>query len=337
MREPSFWWQEPAPAWTAVLAPLSRLYGTIAARRMTRPGERVTVPVICIGNLTVGGAGKTPAALAIAAMLRQSGLTPVFLTRGYGGRLTGPVRVERTNGSADVGDEPLLLARAFPTIVAADRPAGATIAISAGASAIVMDDGFQNPSLSKDFSLLVMDGRRGIGNGRVLPAGPLRAPIDAQMERANALLVVGPPSVEALPAIEAARAAGIPVLAARLVPDPAILELIVGRRVLAYAGIGDPDKFFATLRQAGVSVAATRAFDDHHRYTAEEAQDLLAWAKRDRLMLVTTEKDFVRLAGDGALAELAMQTDALPVRLVFEDPTVMRGLLAGAIRRIRPL
>jgi tetraacyldisaccharide 4'-kinase len=295
------------------------------------------VPVICIGNLTVGGAGNTPAALAIALMLRQSGLTPAFLTRGYGGLLAGPVRVERTNDSADVGDEPLLLARAFPTIVARDRPAGAIIAVAAGANAIVMDDGFQNPSLTKDFSLIVVDGRRGIGNGRVQPAGPLRAPIAAQMEHSDALLVVGPQSAAADPAFDAARTRGIPILTARLVPDPAILALIVSRKVLAFAGIGDPEKFFATLRDAGVVVTASRAFEDHHRYTEEEAQDLLAQAQRDRLMLVTTEKDHVRLNGDGALADLARQTDALPVRLVFDNPSAMRMLLMTAVRRIRPI
>jgi tetraacyldisaccharide 4'-kinase len=337
MREPSFWWHEPTPAWASLLAPLSQVYGTIAARRMARPGERVAVPVICVGNLTVGGAGKTPTALAIASMLRQSGLAPAFLTRGYGGRLAGPVRVERTNDSADVGDEPLLLARAFPTIVAGDRPAGAIIAVAAGANVIVMDDGFQNPSLTKDFSLIVVDGWRGVGNGRVLPAGPLRAPIEAQLQHTDVLLVVGPRSGAAAPVIDAARSHGIPVLMARLMPDPATLALIVGRKVLAFAGIGDPEKFFETLREAGVVVAATRSFEDHHRYTAEEAEDLLAQAQQERLMLVTTEKDYVRLTGGGALADLARQTDALPVRLAFEDPSTMRMLLTGAVGRIRPI
>ena len=189
MREPSFWWGEASLA-SALLAPLAAIYGAVAQARLGARGRRAGAPVVCIGNLTVGGAGKTPTALAVAAILAAASERPVFLSRGYGGTLAGPVRVDPArHGGHDVGDEPLLLARAAPTIVARDRVKGA--AIAAGASVIVMDDGFHNPSLVKDFSLLVVDARRGIGNGRVIPAGPLRAPLDAQLARAHALVVVG--------------------------------------------------------------------------------------------------------------------------------------------------
>ena len=189
MREPSFWWGEASLA-SAMLAPLAAIYGAVAQARLARRGRRAAAPVVCIGNFTVGGAGKTPTALVVARMLAAAGERPVFLSRGYGGTLAGPVLVDPTRHRAqDVGDEPLLLARTAPTIVARDRVKGASIA--AGASVIVMDDGFHNPSLAKDFAVLVVDARRGIGNGRVIPAGPLRAPLDAQLARAHALVLVG--------------------------------------------------------------------------------------------------------------------------------------------------
>ncbi|HWL04116.1 MAG TPA: tetraacyldisaccharide 4'-kinase, partial [Xanthobacteraceae bacterium] len=189
MRPPAFWTRRPGLA-AGLLSPIAALYDRIATRRMTRAGAALSVPVICIGNPTLGGAGKTPTAIAVAQLLTAAGERPVLLSRGYGGRLAGPVRVDPARHlAADVGDEPLLLARAAPVVVARDRVAGAHLALSAGASVMVMDDGFQNPSLHKDFSILVVDGGSGIGNGRVFPAGPLRASLDAQLARAQALLV----------------------------------------------------------------------------------------------------------------------------------------------------
>src|SRR5215471_2279010 len=189
MREPAFWWREPGLL-AALLAPLGALYGAVAALRLQLPGRRARVPVVCVGNLTLGGSGKTPTAIAIARMLQAAGDRPVFLTRGYGGRLAGPVLVTPSHTAAEVGDEPLLLARVAPTIVARDRVTGAAAAEAAGAGIIVMDDGFQNPSLEKDLSVLVVDGRRGIGNDHVFPAGPLRAPLAAQLAGADAVLVI---------------------------------------------------------------------------------------------------------------------------------------------------
>ncbi len=334
MREPAFWWREAGLA-AGLLAPLAALYGAVAGARLTRRGARAAVPVVCIGNLTVGGAGKTPLALALARRLAADGDTPMLLSRGYRGRLEGPLRVDPVRHRAlDVGDEPLLLARVAPTFVARDRVAGAQAAAAAGANIIVMDDGFQNPSLHKDFSVLVVDGRRGIGNGRVVPAGPLRAPLMAQLARADALVVVGP-SQAAADVTAAARARGMPVFAAELAPDAAAVAALAGTRVLAFAGIGYPQKLFATLTAAGIVVAATRSFPDHHRYTPVQAAMLCAQADREALMLVTTEKDLVRMQGDADIAGLAARARALPVTLMLADPDgfwrLLRTKLAGAL------
>ncbi len=334
MREPAFWWRQDGPA-AAMLAPFAAVYGAVAARRIARMGARAAVPVVCIGNPTVGGAGKTPTALTVARMLAADGETPVFLTRGYGGRLAGPVRVDPSqHRAADVGDEPLLLARAHATIVARDRVRGAQAAVAAGASVIVMDDGFQNPSLAKDFSVLVVDAKRGIGNRRVIPAGPLRAPLAAQLERAQALIVVGEDDAGVA---DDARKHGLRMFRARLAPNAAFIASLAGKRVLAFAGIGDPEKFFATLREAGVVVAATRNFDDHHRYTRADAQALCAEAERDGLTLVTTEKDLARLQGDDEIAALATRSRALPVTLLFDDDAGFGRLLREHITRARAL
>jgi len=332
MREPSFWWSEGSFA-SALLAPLAAIYGAVAQWRLGRDGERAGAPVVCIGNLTVGGAGKTPTALAIARVLAAAGERPVFLSRGYGGTLAGPLLVDPARHRArDVGDEPLLLARTAPTIVARDRVKGAGIAQDA--SVIVMDDGFHNPSLVKDFVVLVVDGRRGIGNGRLIPAGPLRAPVDAQLARAHALIVVGGLGRAAAIA-ERARAAGIPVLQARLQADQDVIASLRGRRVLAFAGIGDPEKFFATLGEAGVVLAATRIFPDHHRYTRAEAVALCDDAERGDLVLMTTEKDLARLFGEDQVKELAARAKALPVTLAFEDEETMKSLLLERLARAR--
>jgi tetraacyldisaccharide 4'-kinase len=335
MREPPFWWRQGGTA-AAMLAPFAVVYGAVAARRMARKGSTAGVPVVCVGNPTVGGAGKTPTALAVARMLAADGETPVFLTRGYGGRIAGPVRVDPVqHRAADVGDEPLLLARVAPTIVAHDRVAGARAAVAAGASVIVMDDGFQNPALAKDFSVLVVDGRRGIGNGWAIPAGPLRAPLGAQLDRAQALIVVGEGGAPNV--MDEVRQRALPVFGAKLAPDSAFIASLAGKRVLAFAGIGDPEKFFATLRAQDVTVAAARGFDDHHRYTRADAQGLCAEAERDGLNLVTTEKDLVRMQGDDDVVSLARQSRALPVTLTLDDDDGFRSLLHAYVSRTRGL
>jgi tetraacyldisaccharide 4'-kinase len=336
MREPSFWWRKTGVAerlLAPVLLPLAAVYGAVAGIRLRQQGRLAGAPVVCVGNLTVGGAGKTPLALAVAPMLAAAGERPAFLSRGYGGREAGPLQVDPAqHRAAEVGDEPLLLARAAPTIVARARACGARMAVELGASVIVMDDGFQSPSLAKDIAVLAVDARRGIGNGRVVPAGPLRAPLAAQLRRADAMVVIGD-GAGAAGVAAAARDRGIPVFAARLAPDAGFIAALGGGRVLAFAGIGDPDKFFATLADAGIAIAATRSFPDHHPYTRAEAQALCEHADRDGLVLVTTEKDLARLAGDDAVAELAGHAHALPVRLVFEDEDTFKRMLLVKLAR----
>ena len=333
MREPAFWWREAGLA-AGLLAPLAAVYGAVASARLARRGAGAAAPVICIGNLTIGGAGKTPLALTLARLLKAAGDAPMLLSRGYGGRLPGPLRVDPArHRAADVGDEPILLAGIAPTFVARDRVKGAEAAVAAGASVIVMDDGFQNPSLQKNFSVLVVDGRRGIGNGRVVPAGPLRAPLTAQLARADALVVVGASNGGAC-VTAAARGRGVPVFHASLVPDAAVAAALAGTRVIAFAGIGDPEKLFATLTGAGIAIAATRSFPDHHRYAPAEARMLCEQADREALTLVTTEKDLVRMQGDARVAALAARARALPVTLTLADPAgflrYLRTRLAGA-------
>lgn len=296
-------------------------------------GARASLPVVCVGNVTVGGSGKTPAAIAIAAALRGHGWRPAFLTRGHGGELAGPVLVDPARQAfPQIGDEACLLARHAPTVVARDRPAGAALAASIGADILVMDDGLQNASLIKDLGIAVFDGAVGIGNGRILPAGPLRAPLAAQWQRVDAVLIVGP----GLPGEEIARHSerrGLPVLRAAIEPDPQAAGALRGRRVLAFAGIGRPDKFFATLREIGAQLAATRGFADHHPFGIAQVRRLLDRAERDDLLPVTTEKDLARLSPYADAEPRIARIRALPVTLAFAEPDVASQLL---LRHLSP-
>lgn len=328
MREPAFWWRKAGLA-SGLLAPVAACYGAIAARRMAKAGAHAGVPVVCVGNFTHGGAGKTPTAMYLAKMLEYAGEKPFCLSRGYGGSLAGPQRVDaKVDGAAQVGDEALLLARVAPTIVAHDRVAGAEAARVAGASVVVMDDGLQNASLAKDFTLAVVDGRRGLGNARVFPAGPLRAPLKAQLARTDALLIVGEG-----PGAASAAAAGLPVFHAHLQPDSRSIAELKARQVLAFAGIGDPDKFFATATEAGIAIAQRRAFPDHHRFTAEEAAELIMQAEHGGFALLTTEKDRARMAGEPLLAALAAKAHVLPVTLVVKEADDLRRSVLAKLRR----
>jgi tetraacyldisaccharide 4'-kinase len=329
MRDPSFWWRQAGLA-AGLLAPAAACYGAVAARRMARAGARAGVPVLCVGNFTHGGAGKTPAVMTLAKMLHDAGEMPFCLSRGYGGNLAGPTQVDvGMHSAAQVGDEALLLARVAPTIVARDRVAGAQAARTAGASVVIMDDGLQNASLAKDFTLAVVDGRRGIGNARVFPAGPLRAPLDAQIARSDALLVIGE-AAGARNVIAAARR--LPLLHGRLVPDAAAVTALARRKVLAFAGIGDPEKFFATVEEAGITIALQKPFPDHHRYSGEEAAKLVMRAEHDGLSLLTTEKDRARIAGEPLLAALAARASVLPVTLVVIEADELRRLVLAKVR-----
>ncbi len=331
LRAPA-WWQAAPGAWSTLLQPFAALYGEIVVRRWRRTdGYRASVPVVCIGNLTAGGSGKTPVAIAVAKVLAAMGERPMFLSRGYGGSVTGPYRVHQDQDTAIyVGDEPLLLARQAPTVVCADRVAGAETAIADGASILVMDDGFQNPSLQKDLSIVVVDGEAALGNQRVIPAGPMRAPLAHQLERMDILLVLGPGS-NADPLIEIVERLGKPVLRATLKPEGET-GWLAERPVIAFAGIGRPQKFFTTLTNLGASLVEQHAFPDHHSWTDLDAEMLLAAAHRQRAQLVTTEKDQVRLAeNDGPTGRLKSEARPLPVTARFDKPEALAALLQKAL------
>jgi tetraacyldisaccharide 4'-kinase len=335
MREPAFWHRP--PSWTSSsLALLGALYGLVAANRLQRGGFDAGIPVLCVGNYHLGGAGKTPMVLALAKLLRELGETPVVLSRGYGGRLRGPVKVDPERHAADdVGDEPLMLAATVPVAVARDRVEGVALARSQGATVILMDDGFQNPAISKDASLIVIDGDRGLGNGRVFPAGPLRAPLLPQLDRTDALIVIGN-GAAAAPVAAAIAARQKPVLSAHLVADEAQVTSLRGKRALAFAGIGDPERFFRTLRGCGIELAAERPFADHHRFSQTEIESLIADAGRDGLTLVTTEKDLARLrrAGEG-LPVWARKIVPFKVTLEFDDAARLRKFVSERLFRAR--
>ena len=335
MREPAFWHRP--PSWISLLlTPLAALYGLIAGHRLQRQGLDAGIPLLCVGNYHVGGAGKTPTVLALTGLLRDLGETPVVLSRGYGGRLRGPVKVDPARHAAgDVGDEPLMMASTVAVVVARDRIEGVALARSQGATVILMDDGFQNPAIAKDASLIVIDGERGLGNGCVFPAGPLRAPLSPQLDRTDALIVVGGGSA-AKPVATALAARGRPVLSAHLRPHEASVKALQGKRALAFAGVGDPARFFRTLRACGIDVAAERAFPDHHPFSESEIETLIAHASREALTLVTTEKDMARLlAPGGALAFWANDIIPFAVRLEFDDPAQLRKLVTDRLFQAR--
>lgn len=325
-----FWWYRRRGAVAAALAPLGRLYGARAEARFARAEPyRPRLPVICVGNFTAGGGGKTPTAIAVASLLKELGEKPAFLTRGYGGRSEGPLFVEPGQSAEQVGDEPLLLAEVAPTVVAADRAAGAMAIEATDASVIVMDDGFQNPGIAKDLSLIVVDSESGIGNGLIIPAGPLRAPLEAQVARADALLVIGDGGKAArLADVFAAQAK--PVLKARMVPrqDKRWLSVLP---VIGFAGIARPEKFFATLRDNGARLIDTRAYPDHYRYSERQARSLLKEARDYKAMLVTTEKDYVRLPDgpeeDSARAELRHRARPFLIAVEFGEAAAAKELL----------
>ncbi len=322
-REPS-WWYLPQPTLTArLLAPAAALYGAIGARRMLKPPSATSpLPVICIGNFTAGGTGKTPLALLVADRLRQRGLTPAFLTRGYGSRARHPTVVDPARHvAADVGDEALLLARAACVMVAPDRTAGARAIIQQrpDADLIIMDDGLQNPSLAKDLRIAVVDGARGFGNGLVIPAGPLRVSLAVQLAHTDIVVVNGRREDRDSIARAVAPAFTGPVLSAHQVPAVES-GWLAGTAVVAFAGIGNPQRFFRLLEQSGARLVQERSFTDHHAFTDRDAAALLAAARRLGAILVTTEKDLVRLVGaSGARGELARSARPLAITTAFHD------------------
>ncbi|MCB1448311.1 MAG: tetraacyldisaccharide 4'-kinase [Rhizobiaceae bacterium] len=332
---PPFWWKKGDPrAW--LLSPASLVYGYFAGRRM-RHARRAEVgaPVICVGNFTVGGAGKTPTVITLARAAKARGLKPGVLSRGYGGSMDRTTVVDPDHHRArDVGDEPLLIAREALTVIARKRLDGARLLIDQGADLIIMDDGFQSAALHFDYALMVIDSRRGIGNGFLVPAGPVRAPTVLQLAHATALLKLGDGD-GADPFIRIAARSGKPVYEGMVRPV-GDASSIAGKRVLAFAGIADPAKFFRTVEGLGAEIVVARSFGDHQHLSDDEIADILATAGKQELAIITTAKDAVRLRGHhGPAEELAARATVIEVEMVFDSPTAPRLILDGALSGFR--
>lgn len=331
MRAPGFWWRGPADtgAAEAALWPLARLYAAATARRVaTSTGFRPEVPVICSGSLVVGGSGKTPTIIALVSEVERRSLRPIVVTRGYGGRERGPIRVDARRMTArDVGDEPLLLSAFAPVVVARDRAAGARLAVAEGAEVILLDDGFQNPSVARDLNLVVVDAAVGFGNGRVLPAGPLREPVAVGLGRANGLIVIGDERDRATLHQRWPQIARLHRLDARLAPLATGMDWS-GLRVVAFAGIGRPEKFFDTLEALGADIVRRIPLADHQQFTPALLTRLRREAQSSSSQLVTTEKDAARLP-----EAFRREVLTLPVRLEWSDPAAVATLLDPLLTR----
>ncbi|MBL4905830.1 MAG: tetraacyldisaccharide 4'-kinase [Sneathiella sp.] len=318
MKAPKFWNGNQSSLVPLLLSPLSVVYRFFdRLNRKSKSTLSASVPVICVGNAIVGGAGKTPVAISLAQYLIGQGWNVHFLSRGYGGQYKGPLRVvPDVHTALDVGDEPLLLASFAPTWISRDRVTGAAAAAKASADIIIMDDGFQNTSLKHDISFLVVDGGFGIGNGRILPSGPLREPIKEALDRADAVIVIG--SGIELSFLEGKTP---PIFGAKITPH-ALQKELVGGKVVAFAGIGRPEKFFDSLRDTGADVVETVEFPDHHNFSQEDIMMLVEKAAQLDAALVTTRKDYVRLSDDAR-----MMTTVFDIDLVFKNPKELQKLL----------
>jgi tetraacyldisaccharide 4'-kinase len=324
MRAPDFWQHGASAFWPTLLAPAALFYrlGFLARAGTARP-QRASIPVICVGAATLGGAGKTPLTAALARRLRQQGRKVHIVTRGYGGSERGPLLVDPgRHGASDVGDEALLLLQAAPTWVARDRAAGARAAAEAGADLVLLDDGLQNPTLAKTFSFLAVDGATGFGNGRLLPAGPLREPVAAAAARCQAAVIIGKDEA----GVAAQLPASLPRLNARI--EPIGCDALKGRRWLAFCGLGRPAKFRRTLEEIGLDLAGWRAFPDHHHYSERELAGLRAEAARLTAGLLTTRKDWVRLRPDDRSG-----VTPLDIVLRFEEEAELDRLLQSISKR----
>lgn len=331
---PPFWWEK--ADWRAwALWPASYIYGRIARMRLDNARRVATpLPVLCVGNLTVGGAGKTPVAIALARAAREAGRKPGFLSRGYGGSVAAPVLVDADHDTArHVGDEPLLLAAHAPVAVTPDRAAGAALLAAQGCDFVIMDDGFQSARIAIDYALIVVDGKRGIGNGHVIPGGPMRAPLVDQLRHGDAVLVVGEGDGGNRIVRQAARAAK-PVHHAHI--QPVNGQDFAGKGYLAFAGIGDPEKFFDTVEQSGGWVSVTRSFADHHMYSDDDLADLLATASAASLEIATTAKDAARLRNGSALAaQMLQRARVLEIGIAFEEPSTPGRVIEKTLERFR--
>lgn len=328
LKAPGFWHKDDTFSRTAsaLLSPLGAAYAYAVRKRFDlTPPLPLEKPVVCVGNLTMGGAGKTPVALSLAALLKERGHNPHFLTRGYGGTEKGPLQVAATRDTAaDVGDEPLLLTREAPTWVSANRPLGAQMAFDSGASLVIMDDGFQNP-IFKDFSLLVVDGGYGFGNKKVFPAGPLREDLARGLSHAEAAVIVGEDRTGATETIR--QHSQMPVFTASLVPSDGNPDVTKGE-IFAFAGIGRPEKFRESLIAAGATIDGWAGFPDHFAYVREDLKELVREAEKKGCMIVTTEKDYVRLP-----AHLRAKVRVFRVRLAWDDADGIGSLIDAALKK----
>jgi tetraacyldisaccharide 4'-kinase len=324
VKAPKFWEYGSGSPLQYLLKPVSFAYSMIDRINRSRiTSQKVDVPILCVGNVVAGGAGKTPVALTLAKYLQSRGWTVHFLSRGYGGTENGPTAVTLdVHSAAEVGDEPLLLAEQAPTWVSRDRIAGAQAAITAGAELIIMDDGFQNPTLEKDINILVIDGGYGVGNGQLIPAGPLRETLGAALSRATAVVLVEPTNI-----VEKLSFENLPVFQAKVIPKDLLSEL-VGEKVVAFAGIGRPEKFFKSLEDTGADVVECIEFADHHAYSQDDIMRLVEIASERDAALVTTKKDYVRLS-----PEARLMTTVFDIDLVFDKPQQLQALLNSKLGR----
>lgn len=329
---PPFWFKKAGlAAW--LLSPLGAAYGRVTARRMQgAPSSFANIPVFCVGNFIVGGAGKTPTAVALAGIAKGIGMRPGFLSRGYGGSVGRPTLVDpQTHNARDVGDEPLILSLHGPTVVSTDRPAGARLLEQQDVDIIIMDDGFQSPALNKDYALAVVDAGRGLGNGFAMPAGPLRATLRPQLARASAILLIGKSEAGTQVVRKAAKMAK-PILMGGIVVQKE--QDWAGVDVMAFAGIADPTKFYRSLEALGANIVQRRSFHDHHPFSAAECDELMVQAERDGLQLVTTEKDWARLVRMGERQEaLRAVSKPLRVSMQFENPRMAEVILRDCVKR----
>lgn len=327
---PPFWYQQKTPAdflLKLALMPFGWIYGALVKKKFDLYYPiPMAQPIICVGNLVTGGAGKTPVVLALADLLMDKGYNPHLLSRGYGGKEAGPLQVSPgRDTSYDVGDEALLLVEKAPTWIAAKRALGAQAAIDTGATMIVMDDGFQNPVIYKDFSFLVIDGAVGLGNRNVMPAGPLREPLRFGLNRADAIVMIGEDKTNATDLIR--RHTQVPILQASLVADEQNPD-VKGKSIFAFAGIGRPKKFKETLEAAGAIVDGWAEFPDHYPYDDEDLKEIVTAAAAQGVMLVTTAKDHVRLP-----SSLRKKIEKFSVHLVWENPDAVVPLIEQALQK----
>jgi tetraacyldisaccharide 4'-kinase len=319
MKQPQFWQRK--SIFSTLLLPFAAVYSAICKLRNILTSPYIpSIPVICIGNVTIGGAGKTPTALVIAKILQDMGMKVCFLSRGYGGKLDGPIIVDRTIHTAmDTGDEPLLLSRNATTIIAKNRKKGAQMSCDIGADVIIMDDGLQNPSLWKSTSLLVIDGNYGIGNGRILPSGPLRETLKSALAKASAVIFIGEDKHNISPELR-----GVNIIKAKIM---AVENNDQDKKYIAFAGIANPEKFFNTLNEYKYNVIEKFSFPDHYNYSKNDIEKLQKKAQEHNAQLITTEKDFVRLKDDQQ-----EQICTLPIEIIWDDIDSIRDIFNSTFK-----